>query len=174
MVMLSHGNHETAILKNNETDILQRSIDLINREEDTGIKRMGYAGFVRFKFRHQSGGKIRTKNLFFHHGKFGGVVTMGALGVKRFGAIVPDADFIVTGHTHDKWNMENQQFKLKANGVVEIKTQEHIKCGTYKREFKDLSGWAIEKIVLPKSFGGWFIRFYVKGNEIKHQLIKAV
>ena len=36
---------------------------------------------------------------------------------------------------------------------MENKTQWHLKTGTYKEEYMNGSGWAIEKIGVPKSIG---------------------
>ena len=34
----------------------------------------------------------------------------------------------------------------------------HLQLGTYKEEFADGGGWAVERIVMPKSLGGMWLR----------------
>ena len=172
-VLFSDGNHETSILKNLETDLLQRLISLMNKENKAEIKKGKYQGFVKFKFQHRSGGKVRNKILFFHHGKWGGVVTKGVLGVDRYAAMVPDADIVVSGHTHDQWQVDKPRYRLKQNGAVKVEPQLHLKTGTYKEEFEKSEGWAVERIATPKNKGSWFIRFYIEDDDIKVQTIKV-
>lgn len=164
-LMFSDGNHETSILKRLETDPTQRLCDLMN-SNGAQVFRGRYWGYVRFKFVHKGGGNIQTKNLFFHHGAWGGVITKGALSTTRFASIHPTADIIYSGHTHDKWSMDHDRFHLNANGSVELKPQIHLKGGTYKEEFLKADGWANERIVMPKSIGGHWLKFSNIGGTI--------
>lgn len=164
LVLFSDGNHETAILKNLEINPLDNLVDKLNFKHGGKVHRMPYQGFVKFVFEKENGGGIRSKLLYFHHGKFGGVVSKGSQGVARHGLVVPQADFIVTGHTHDQWIIKQPRYNLKQNGSVDVETQYHIKTGTYKEEFADGGGWAVERIAMPKSLGGWWLDFEIGGG----------
>lgn len=167
-LIISEGNHESSIRRNCETDVLDRFIERLGG----GIVRGKYQGWVRLMLHKNKQTAQRSLNLFYHHGKFGGIVTKGVLGVGRYGLIAPDADIIVTGHTHDKWVMEQPRFRLKANGDVKLESQLHIKTGTYKEEYLDGEGFATERIVMPKSIGGIFldINLYGRDREIVYNM----
>jgi hypothetical protein len=175
LVMFSDGNHETAIVKNMETNPLERFTASINYRYGGKLIHMGYQGFIDFVFEHggQAGGKIQRTTLFFHHGKWGGVVSKGTQSVARYSSMVPQADIIATGHTHDSWYVVQNQLCKKANGETYIKEQIHIKSGTYKEEFNREGGWAIEKIVMPKTLGGWWLHFWYKNEKINFKLERA-
>jgi len=87
--------------------------------------------------------------------------------------MVPQADIIVTGHTHDSWHVIQPQLRFRQNGETYIKEQVHIKSATYKEEFNREGGWAVEKIVMPKSLGGWWLHFYYESEQIKFKLERA-
>lgn len=175
LVLFSDGNHETAVLKNMETNPLERFTAAINYQYGGNLIHAGYQGFVDFVFEYDSdsGGKIRRKTLFFHHGKWGGVVSKGTQSVARYSSMVPQADIVVTGHTHDSWLLVQPQLCKKHNGETYIKEQIHVKSGTYKEEFNREGGWAIEKIVLPKTLGGWWLHFSYENDDIKFRLERA-
>ena len=172
-VLFSDGNHETAVLKNMETNPLERFTAAINYQYNGNLIHAGYHGFVRFTFEHDSGGRSRTILLYFHHGKWGGVVSKGVQSVARFSSMVPQADIVISGHTHDSWQVVQNQLCVKQNGDTYLKEQVHVKSGTYKEEFNHNGGWAIEKIVMPKTLGGWWLHFYFLDGEIKYRLERA-
>ena len=156
-LVISDGNHETAILKNCEVNPLDHLTEKLRYKYNSQVEHMGYHGFVRFVFENHNGGKIRKCLLYFMHGKYGGTVTKGVLGVNRHGLVVPQADIVVTGHTHDRWEVSQPRYVLRDNGVLEVGEQLHIKTGTYKEEFAHAGGWAVERIVMPKSLGGYWL-----------------
>lgn len=168
-IAFTDGNHETSITKHCETDPLERFVERLNTLEGTDIHRGRYQGFIIFKFQ-QNGARVRTITLFYHHGKFGGIVTKGTLGVLRQAAVVPDADIIVNGHTHDRWYMEQPRYKLNQSGEAKVEPQYHIKTGCYKEEFEDMKGFAVEKIVLPKSIGGMWLTIDLSGRDARPKI----
>jgi len=175
LVLFSDGNHETAVLKNMETNPLERFTAAINYRFGGSMVHAGYQGFVDFVFEYDSkaGGRIQRKTLYFHHGKWGGVVSKGTQSVARYSSMVPQADIIITGHTHDSWHVIQPQLRFRQNGETYIKEQVHIKSATYKEEFNREGGWAVEKIVMPKSLGGWWLHFYYESEQIKFKLERA-
>lgn len=157
IVLLGDGNHETAILKWNEINPLDRLASILKYETGHQIHRAGYHGFVKFVYHHNNA-QIRSVLLYHHHGKYGGDVTMGALGVKRHAAIIPDADIIWTGHTHDLWHMAHPRLSVARNGKVTTKIQHHIKTGTFKDEFNVPGGFGVERLNKPAAIGGYWMR----------------
>lgn len=163
--MISNGNHETSVRRNLETDVLERLVSKLNdRGGDcfTG----GYGGYIWIKH-DNSHNKVRSVRIFFYHGKWGGVVSKGTQTAARLSPIVPDADIVVTGHTHDSWLMHIPRYHLDKTGTVSIKEQLHLKTGTFKEEFTEMDGWAVEKIGIPKSHNHWWITLDRWDNELK-------
>lgn len=153
LVMLSKGNHETAILKHNETDLLERLC------RELGCQCMGYSGWVRSLFQNSSGGARSQRRIYFHHGAGGGgPVTRGTINANRRAASI-DADVYISGHIHEAWVLENVVYKLNEKGRVFYNTQMHCQLPTYKQEHGH-GGYHDEKQRPPKPLGGYWLVFY--------------
>ena len=152
ILMMGDGNHETAVLNNQEIDPLENVVRLM-RNDGAVTEHMGYQGYVRFAFR-QEAGRTRRCTLFFHHGAWGGVITKGTLGGGRYASIAPDADIMVNGHNHERSIVAHPCYRIAENGKAWVEQRWHLQTGTYKQEFGGTGGWAIERIVMPKSLGG--------------------
>ena len=175
IAMVSHGNHETSVVKHVQVQPINWFVYELNKLGSPVIEG-NYQGFIILqaiyidKETKAMTGSFKYK-IFYHHGLWGGVVSKGTQSVMRFGAVVPDADMIVTGHTHDQWMMLHTRYKLDKAYNVSLHDQIHLKLGTYKNEFKTGSGFAIEKIGLPKPIGGWFVKFVVKRHNNKMVIV---
>lgn len=149
IVMLSNGNHETAILRHQETDLLARLC------KQLGCQHGGYAGFVRLMQRAGTGCR-NSITLYYHHGSGGGgPVTKGVIQSNRRAASV-DADIYVSGHIHESWLVENVMVKLLGSGRVEHRTQYHVQLPTYKQEW-DINGYHTERGRPAKPLGGYWL-----------------
>jgi hypothetical protein len=164
IVMMSDGNHETAIINHNEIDPLGNVVRIM-RDSGSPVEHMRYQGFVWFTFymegsvaAQQKQEKIRRLTLGYHHGTWGGVITKGTLGGGRYASIMPDADVIVNGHNHERTIVAHPCYRINNKGEQRIEQRWHIQTGTYKQEFKGGGGFAIEKIVMPKSLGGIWLK----------------
>lgn len=171
IVAISDGNHETSVNKRTETNFIRRVIRELKHEKPNDIQYMPYAGVIDYMLEHKSGGGVRSFKLGFHHGAWGGIVSKGTQGVPRFSSIHPDVDAFYSGHTHDQWFVRHPQFRIKQNGDTPIVDQIHIKGGTFKEEFGTMSGWATEKIVMPKSIGSSILRLRVQSGELKRDVL---
>lgn len=156
ILMMGDGNHETAVIGRNEIDPLD-NVTRLMREYGSPVEHMGYQGYVRFTFNREGKQKVRRSTLFFHHGTWGGVITKGTLGGGRYGSIAPDADLMVNGHNHERTIVSHPCYRVNNAGAVLTEPRWHLQCGTYKHEFGGTGGWAIEKIVMPKSLGGLWL-----------------
>jgi hypothetical protein len=61
---------------------------------------------------------------------------------------------IVNGHNHERSIVAHPCYRIADNGKAWIEQRWHLQTGTYKQEFGGTGGWAIERIVMPKSLGG--------------------
>ena len=159
IVFLSDGNHETALRKYLEVDILLLLAGRLN------VCKMGYSGFVRFLFsraggkgHHSSGNTSRV--MFFHHGSGGGgEVTKGVMRAQRQSAWVGDADIFVGGHVHEQWCVWSERLRLSGTGVVYRDSVLHMSLPTLKDEFTLEGGFHIEKGRPPKPQGAYWLEF---------------
>ena len=162
ILFMGDGNHETSILKWNEINPLDSLVTLLEYKTGAKIFRGGYHGFIRLRYT-RGGSNTRTKLIYHHHGKYGGAVTLGVLGVKRHAAILPDADVIWTGHTHDLWHVSHPRVRVNKTGNVLTVDQHHVKTGTWKDEFNRPGGFGVERLNKPASIGGYWMRTKIVG-----------
>lgn len=154
IVFLSTGNHETAILKHLEVDIL---LLLAGRLD---VAKMGYAGFVRFLFSRTEGKSGNTRRvLYFHHGAGGGgEVTKGVIQSQRRQAKVV-ADIYVSGHIHESYALWTERTELSAAGTVQTPDLLHVCIPSMKQEYELAGGYHIEKDRPPKPIGAYWLEF---------------
>lgn len=173
-LMLSPGNHERNVLERHGTNLTERLADgmrlrspqkspvavgtyqgwlLLNFE--SGTHRMGY----RFRYTHGYGG--------------GGPVTKDMIQANRQLAYTENADFLLSGHTHDSWYSIQPREYLDPLGQTKIRNVAIIKVGGYKDEFSPGEGYAPMKGHPPRPLGGWWVRFYTKGPRIHYQVIRT-
>ena len=152
LVMLGDGNHETAIRKHSETDLLKRLC------RELGCQHMGYSGFVRMMF--DAGNKRSSIDYYFNHGAGGGgPVTKGVIGNNRRATYV-QADIFHTGHVHEASHQEYVRLRLNGKGCVYESTEHHIITPGYKRDYVMSGGFAVERGFSPKPVGGYNLIFY--------------
>lgn len=157
ILLISRGNHETSVSRRAETDVMERFVERLNLIAGSSVKIGNYTGYYTLAFSRKKG-SFKSLNIGYSHGNWGGIITKGTLSVVRQAAIMPDADVIFSGHTHDGWTMPQPRYKLHAQKKkVEIANQWHVKTGTYKEEFAQGKGWAVERIGMPKYLGGCFM-----------------
>lgn len=156
IALIADGNHETSIIKHIEVDPVDYLLSYLHKY-NPDIQHGGYQGFVRLNtYSNDTNSNVKNVDIFFHHGAWGGAVTKGVLSVNRYASIVK-SDVVVSGHTHDTWYVEHPYYELRTNGEVIQKTQYHIKTGTFKQEYLQSGGFQIEKQVMPKPLGGWWM-----------------
>lgn len=167
ILQINTGNHESSVSERAETNILMRLVERINAFAKTDIQLGAYMGYINLNFFYNSQGG-NSLNIAYDHGHWGGVVTKGALSVTRHASIFPDADVVISGHTHDGWIMTHPRYVMNHyKNCVEVKKQYHIKTGTYKEEFDSGKGWAVEKIAMPKHLGSCWMKVYANRDNIE-------
>jgi len=158
-VMLSPGNHETAILKHHQIDL---TAGLAERMADrTGYRPMvgTYAGWIRFSF-EMRGGRRESKVLWYTHGYGGGgPVTLDVIQTNRQAVYLGGVDIVWSGHTHDAFMVRRDREELDHNGVPQRRHIRFVKTPGYKDEFKAGQGYHVEKGRGPKPNGAAWLRF---------------
>jgi hypothetical protein len=163
-MVIGQGNHETAILKNHETNLSERFVERLNMGKDHRVYMGGYGGFVKFRFKMASGGNKTSKLLHYFHGYGGGgPVTKGVIQSFRQAVYMPDPDVIISGHVHEEYIFPIEQMRINDYGKLYQRTQYHVRIPTYKNEYKDgFAGWHVETGKPPKPVGAWWMVMKVK------------
>lgn len=171
ILLISKGNHETSVSSRMEFDIMKYFLEKLNFKANSNIFMGEYGGYYILNFQNLNGNK-KSVNVAYHHGAWGGVVSKGTQGANRYGLIYPSSDIFFSGHTHDGWILPIPRLTLNTyKQKVELQNQWHVKTGTYKEEFVEQKGWAVEKIVMPKFIGGALIEFnYSQKQDIKYDI----
>jgi hypothetical protein len=170
LTVIGYGNHETAIIKWQETDILQRFVDLFNMTNGTEIYTGGYGGWMIYQLKFKGNTRTTFKHKYFHGSGGGGVVTKGSINLTRATEMYEGFDIFSMGHIHEN-SCRNDSIEILStqNGCYDVKLKEiHLAItGTYKEEYGDGSkGWHIERGAPPKTVGGRILELSFKQPSI--------
>ena len=160
LTVIGYGNHETAIIKNLETDPLQRFVDLLNYTNKTNVQTGGYGGWLLVKYSIFEN-TILSKNIKYFHGSGGGaMVTKAAINLTRALEMYENMDIFIMGHVHENSSRNDVRDSLHYNPGKRIYEIEHKQIhlaitGTYKEEYQDGAfGWHVERGAPVKPVGG--------------------
>lgn len=164
IVLIGYGNHETAIIKWQETDILQRFVDLLNFKCGSNVQVGGYGGWLVVKQTYDTKSITTFKIKYFHGSGGGGVVTKGAINLTRALEIYEDFDVFTMGHIHENASRNDVRDTIEHHsnlGYHHKQKQIHLMLtGTYKEEYGDGSkGWHVERGAPVKPVGGRILTF---------------
>jgi hypothetical protein len=161
--IIGYGNHETSVLKRQESDLVQRLVAVLNDRNKSNIETGTYAGYVVWRF--MSGPKTNTHILHYDHGSGGGgPVTRGVIGTNRRAVYVADAHTVATGHIHERWLLEISRERIDKRGRVKLDIQTHVQLGTAKEERGPGIGFHVERGRGPKPLGWWWLEHYWDGQ----------
>lgn len=174
IVVLGQGNHETALLKRHETNLTERLVERLNAKAASNIQCGGYAGWIRFLFTIHKTRKA-SRILHYYHGTGGGgPVTRGVIQTNRLAVFNPDADVVLTGHTHDQWIVPIARQRLSDAGTPRHDEQIHVRTPGYKDSWGDgYDGWEVERCLGPKPKGAAWLRFFIEGDELRMDVTRA-
>jgi UDP-2,3-diacylglucosamine pyrophosphatase LpxH len=160
LTVIGYGNHETAIIKYQETDLLQRFVDLMNYKNKSNIFTGGYGGWLVIKKNIRTNTSMSKTLKYFHGSGGGGIVTKGAINLTRALETYENMDVFVMGHIHENSSRNDVRDALQYNTGKHtyelIQKQIHLAItGTYKEEYVDgFGGWHVERGAPIKPLGG--------------------
>ena len=159
LTVIGYGNHETAIIKFQETDILSRFVKLLNIKNGTNVQVGGYGGWLVVTQLLRGERNIRAMKIRYFHGSGGGgVVTKGALNLTRALEMYEDFDVFTMGHIHENAARNDVRDRILQGGDIYRQEQRQLHLmltGTYKEEYGDGSkGWHVERGAPIKPVGG--------------------
>jgi UDP-2,3-diacylglucosamine pyrophosphatase LpxH len=170
IALIGYGNHETAVLKRQEFDLLADFVTLLNERTGANVQLGGYAGWIVINAKRKnntSGAVIKMK---YHHGYGGGgPATKGVIQNHREMAGVHGADVVWMGHVHELYHIVDMAESLRSTmGDYKVvhRPVHQIRTSTYKDEFDDgAGGFHIEKGRKPKPLGGFWMSLKLDRNK---------
>ena len=162
--VVGYGNHETNILKRQETDVIKRFVDGLNAEMGTDIQVGGYGGWVLYSFRRKGSSSSAAYRIKYFHGSGGGgPVTKGSIQFNRMSTMVENADMIWMGHVHESQELTYTVERLNSSNVVDLRDILMVRTPTYKEEYNEgKGGWHVERGAPPKPLGGRWLELIPK------------
>lgn len=178
IVHVGYGNHESAIVKNIETDPLRRWVDLFNFTKKASVKLGGYGGWVTFRCKpwKTSARTAKVRMFHFHGSGGGGPVTKGVIQNQRQMAQIEGADIICMGHVHELYTMvHSTQYLSEDTYIPSHREVHHFRTGCYKDEYQDgYGGWHIERGAPPKPLGCVVATLVFEDNHWKKKSDKII
>lgn len=161
IAVIGYGNHETSIIKHQETDILRRFIDTSNYLHGSNMQAGGYGGVVSILMRQNSSS---TKGVsfvmhYYHGAGGGGPVTKGVIQDQRILASIEGYDCTWQGHVHELYHHVNvvHRFDVR-NKLILQRYVNQIRTSTYKEEWDGgVGGFHVERGRGPKPLGGYWM-----------------
>jgi Icc-related predicted phosphoesterase len=173
--LITYGNHETGIIKYQETDVLQRFVDIFNYKNNTKLMTGGYGGWIVYTLQMRDSLQVSFKHKYFHGSGGGGIVTKGAINLTRALETYEEFDIFSMGHIHENSCRTDVREYLEMNGrITQIRKRyiHHCITGTYKEEYEDgAAGWHIERGAPAKPLGGRILKLSAKESN-KNGLIR--
>ena len=168
-VLLCKGNHETAVLKNANTDLMDRLAMMLNLKYGASVKAAGYGGWLRVMLNLSDGnstGPRRSIKIKYFHGSGGEApVTRGAIQTNRQAVYLPDADVVVNGHSHHNYYIPISRERISNKGIQFFDIQHHVRVPGYKMDYADgTGGWTVERGGVPKPNGCVWMTLTVKNG----------
>jgi hypothetical protein len=163
-VAFGMGNHETAIRNHHETCLTTRLAQTLRDRTGTACHVTGYSGWVRINISYH--GRQASVMLHHYHGSGGAApVTKGVISTNRIGIYTPDADVVLTGHSHTEFIVPIPRQRLTKGGQVYHDEQLHVRVPGYKDEWADgSSGWSVEKGMGPRTKGAEWLSVWPEAD----------
>jgi hypothetical protein len=169
ILMMALGNHETSVMKNCGTNMIERLATILNHKypnQENPIETTGYEGWLRIQF--SKNGCVRKYMIKYRHGDRGNAKrSKGILDVDIDAMKYPDADLIVKGDDHQKWMFPAMIRKMPDANMNLIESKQYqLRLGSYVDGLGDqVGGWAVEKGFAPTDRGGWFVNISFGGHQ---------
>tara|TARA_Y100000593_G_scaffold12844_2_gene23851 strand:- start:3563 stop:4417 length:855 start_codon:yes stop_codon:yes gene_type:complete len=157
LVVVTPGNHETAITSRLETDVIERFCQILRSEGGITLSG-GYGNFLKVAISKNN--SRASKIIYSHHGYGGGGGFSRQTGAFQKYLTQVHADIYIAGHIHRKEAFPLMRTRLSSSFRPVNDTLYFIRTGTYKDEFIDgAKGWANERALGARPLGGYWLDF---------------
>ena len=174
--VIGYGNHETNILKRQETDVIDRFVFGLNSKNGTNVEVGGYGGWIVYHFK-RANTTHNYKIKYMHGFGGGGAVTKGTIQFNRMSTYVEGADMIWMGHVHEDHELTYTVERINSHLNVELRDILMIRTATYKEEYNQgKGGWHVERGASPKPTGGRWLELHpqrIRTEEREYMKINA-
>jgi hypothetical protein len=169
ILLIGYGNHETAIIKHGETDLLQRFASTLNYATGSAVEVGGYGGTIDIRVLHDT---IRGVNFvvhYYHGAGGGGPVTKGVIQDQRLLASTEGYDLTWMGHVHELYYHQNMIHRYDRSTKTLLQKPIHqLRTATYKEEWDGgYMGFHTERGRGPKPLGGYWMKLETSRNASK-------
>ena len=169
ILLIGYGNHETAIIKHGETDLLQRFASTLNYATGSAVEVGGYGGTIDIRVLHDT---IRGVNFvvhYYHGAGGGGPVTKGVIQDQRLLASTEGYDLTWMGHVHELYYHQNMIHRYDRSKKTLLQKPIHqLRTATYKEEWDGgYMGFHTERGRGPKPLGGYWMKLETSRNASK-------
>lgn len=177
LALVTRGNHCQSVSRRVEWDISANLTARLRADNSALQCQTGaYAGYIRVVFTTPTA-RVRSIVIAYDHGAGGGgPVTRGVIDTNRKAVYIPDADWVLMGHTHDLYHLPIARERLTRTGKVELYLQHHLRLGGWKEERLLGEGWHVETGKGPKPIGAYWARVFTtntKTHEIGVEFIQT-
>lgn len=169
-LLLGMGNHEDSVLHHAQTNLTRRLAHKLHAAGSQVIAG-GLEGWLRFRFSQDNDSRHSCGyfDCYYLHGYGGGgPVTKGAIQANRRQTWI-NADFVVSGHTHQSFHLPYRRLRLNKMGGEESRRTDHIQVSGYKER----DNWNKSRGHSPECRTAFWIRFYGNGSQVKRQVIEV-
>jgi hypothetical protein len=159
IALLGRGNHESSVLKNSNTDLLDRLAYKLSREHKSSVKVGGFGGWLRLLISTNGVARGSVNIKYFHGAGSDAPVTRGVIQTNRQAVYLPDANVVINGHNHQSYYVAIPRERLSNKGRQHFDIQHHIRIPGYKMDYADgTGGWAVETGKPPKPQGVFWMK----------------
>ena len=171
---VGYGNHETSILKRQETDLCARFVrDLNAAVPGAAVQLGGYGGWYVARM-YDGTARVSFKMKYMHGYGGGGPVTKGIIQHTRMNTAIHGADALWMGHVHENYEQESAMEVLTNDYRVQLRPVLNLRTATYKEEYhQGLGGWHVEKGSPGKSLGGRWLNLERRRENGRHYVAAA-
>lgn len=164
IVGIGYGNHETAVVKHRNHDLLVGICKELRRHSgNTHPTPGGYAGWIRLYFSQTASGKNTSTNIYYNHGTGGSSpVSKGIMEFARLAERVI-ADVYWMGHNHHMYAVPTSRWVLSNKNVPKEKSVLYVRTPSFIwNEGKDgAQGFGVERGHGPRPRGAYWLEHYL-------------
>jgi hypothetical protein len=169
ILLIGYGNHETAIIKHGETDLLQRFASTLNYATGSAVQVGGYGGTIDIRVQHDNLRGVNFVVHYYHGAGGGGPVTKGVIQDQRLLASTEGYDLTWMGHVHELYYHQNMIHRYDRSTKTLLQKPIHqLRTATYKEEWDGgYMGFHTERGRGPKPLGGYWMKLETSRNASK-------
>ncbi len=165
----SYGNHESSIIRHNNTDLLERWVYGMRTLHDSPVVKSGYGMWHLIRFDDRRGATKKTIIGRYYHGAGGGApVTLGTIQTARQAEYLDGVDLVVNGHNHQGYVVTRAKTSVTTRGQVQKTITMFLRTPGYKNSSQAQTGFDVEK-GSPRPSGCVIVHFGLHGGGSYHK-----